>query len=62
MKYFAAMGAGGTLALLVAAGIILFFHFVTEERRQRIARTFTARASRLFLRRSGLGGRLTISE
>ena len=54
MNYLAAVGLGGTLALLFATGIISFFHFVTEERRQRIARAFKVRASRLFLRQSGL--------
>jgi hypothetical protein len=54
MNYLAAVGAGATLALLVAIGIISFFHFVTEERRQRIARAFKVRASRVFLRQSGL--------
>ena len=54
MNYLAAVGVGGTLALLVATGIIWFFHFVTEERRQRIARAFKVRVSRLFLRQSGL--------
>ena len=54
MNYLAAVGLGGTLALLVAIGIISFFHFVTEDRRQRIARAFKVRASRMFLRQSGL--------
>jgi hypothetical protein len=54
MNYLAAVGLGATLALLVATGIISFFHFVTEERRQRIARAFKVRASRVFLRQSGL--------
>ena len=54
MNYLAAVAIGGTLALLVATGIISFFHFVTEDRRQRIARAFKVRASRIFLRRAGL--------
>lgn len=54
MNYLAAVGIGGTLALLVATGIISFFHFVTEDRRQRIARALKVRASRMFLRRAGI--------
>ena len=46
MNYFAAFAAGSTLALLVAAGIISFFHFVTENRRRQIVRVFQTRTSR----------------
>ena len=44
--YLAAVAIGGTLALLVASGIILFFHFVTEERRRRITSRFKVRTRR----------------
>lgn len=54
MNFLAAVGLGSTLALLVATFIISFFHFVTEDRRQSIARAFKVRASRVFLRQSGL--------
>lgn len=43
MFYLAAAVIGGTLALLVATGIIAFFHFVTEERRRRITSRFKVR-------------------
>ena len=46
MKYLVAFAAGSTLALFVAAGIISFFHFVTEDRRRQIARALRVRTSR----------------
>ena len=54
MNYLAAFALGGTLALLVATGIISFFRFVTEPRRRKIARAFRTRARSALLRQSGV--------
>jgi hypothetical protein len=44
--YIAAAAIGGTLGLLFASGVILFFHFVTEERRRKISSRFMIRSRR----------------
>jgi hypothetical protein len=54
MKYLVAFTAGGTLALIVAAGVISFFHFVTAERRRSMARVFRDRARRVVPRQPRL--------
>jgi hypothetical protein len=49
--YLAAVAAGGTVAAVVATGIILFFHYGAEKRQQ-AGRAFQARVRRLGLLRS----------
>jgi hypothetical protein len=47
----AAVAVGGSIAILLAAGILAFLNFVSEEQRRTIAGKFTARAKRTFRRR-----------
>jgi hypothetical protein len=55
----AAVALGGSIAILLAAGILAFMNFVTPEQRQKMTGTLKARAKRPFRRRAparGIGG------
>ena len=47
LRYLAALFIGGTLAIIVATGVVWFFHVVHEERRARIAAATRRRVAKL---------------
>jgi hypothetical protein len=56
LHYIAAVTLGGSIAILLAAGILAFMNFVSPEQRQKLTGAFKARAKRPFRRRAPARG------